>query len=148
MTSRDNRAVVEKYLRALPTGFDILSDLQHEDFVEEFPQSGELIRGSENFRAIHQRYPGGAPSDELHRVTGSEDRWAMTPTFTLVRISGMGDAFTGESSASYPDGSEYRVVTILEMKEGRVFRARSYFAPVFEAPSWRAQWVEVADDPR
>lgn len=145
MTSRDNRVVVEKYLRALPADFEVLTDLQHEDFVEEFPQSGELIRGSENFRAIHERYPGGAPSGELQRVTGSEDRWVMSPTFTLVRINGIGDTFTAEASASYPDGSEYRVVSILELKEGRVFRARTYFAPVFEAPSWRAEWIEVAD---
>lgn len=146
MTSRDNRALVERYLRGLPADFDVLSDLQHDDFVEEFPQSGELIRGSENFRAIHERYPGGTPDDELQRVTGSEDRWVVAPTLTLVRISGVGDSFTAESKASYPDGSEYLVVTILELKEGRVLRARTYFAPVFEAPSWRAKWVELTND--
>lgn len=150
MTSRlerviDSRTVVERYCRALPGEFEVLSTLQHPEFVQEFPQSGEIIRGSENLRAIHERYPGGTPQDEMERITGSEDRWAVSPAFTLVRITGAGDTFTSESKAIYPDGSRYRVVTVMELKDGKVFRARTYFAPEFPPPAWRSRWASSVE---
>lgn len=143
MKNSGNRVLAEKYARALPADFEVLSDLQHEDFVQEFPQSGEVIRGAENFRRTHESYPGGTPVNELQTVTGTEDRWVIAPTFTFVRMVGAGDTFTAESKASYPDGNDYHVITILEIKDAKVFRARTYFAAPFEAPAWRAEWVEV-----
>lgn len=145
MTKLDNRAVARRYVEALPTNFDVISALQHDDFVQEFPQSGEVIRGPSNFRAAHENYPGGSPEDRVESLIGTEDRWSLSPSFTLVRLGGDGDTFTAESKARYPDGSEYDVVTILELKEGKINRARTYFAPPFEPPSWRSQWVEHGD---
>lgn len=142
MSSTDNRAVAQSYVEALPARFEVLEGLQHADFVREFPQSGEIIRGPANFRAAHERYPGGDPENRVERLVGTEDKWVLSPAFTLVRLVGGGDTFTAESRARYPDGSEYHVVTILELREGKVYRARTYFAPPFEAPSWRAPWVE------
>lgn len=138
------RQIAERYARALPADFETLGTLQHDDFVQEFPQSGEVIRGRENFRKAHENYPGGTPGNEVARVTGTEDRWVLTPTFTLVRVTGSGDTFTIESKAVYPDGGRYDVVTLVEISDGKVLRARAYFAPEFEAPAWRAEWVEVA----
>ena len=54
-----NRAIVERYAAALPGDFAALSMLRHPDFVEEWPQSGERIRGHANYQAIHEHYPGG-----------------------------------------------------------------------------------------
>lgn len=136
MTVTDHRAVAEKYARALPADFDVLTPLQHPEFVQEFPQSGEVIRGRENFRAAHERYPGGSPSNETQRVVGSEDRWVLAPTLTFVRMVGAGDTFTVESKAKYPDATEWDVITILELRDGKIYRARAYFAPAFEAPAW------------
>jgi hypothetical protein len=31
---------------------------------------------------------------------------------------------------------------IIELKDGRIWRDRRYYAEPFEAPEWRAQWVE------
>ena len=31
---------------------------------------------------------------------------------------------------------------ILELKDGRIWRDRRYNAEPFEAPEWRAEWVE------
>jgi hypothetical protein len=31
---------------------------------------------------------------------------------------------------------------IIELKDGRIWRDRRYYAERFEAPEWRAQWVE------
>ncbi len=143
MKDPDKRAIAERYVKALPANFEVLGELQHEEFVQEFPQSGEIIRGAENFRRTHESYPGGTPTNEVQRITGTEDRWVMAPTFTFVRMVGEGDTFTAESTASYPDGSNYHVVTILELRDGKVVRARTYFASPFEAPEWRAEWTEV-----
>jgi hypothetical protein len=143
MKNRDPRAIAESYCRALPADFDVLGSLQHDDFVQEFPQSGEVIRGRENFRRAHENYPGGTPLNEVQQLTGTEDRWVMAPTFTFVRLVGGGDTFVAESKARYPDGSDYHVITIIEITDAKVLRARTYFAAPFEAPAWRAGWTET-----
>ena len=37
---------------------DAIDDLMHDDYVEEYPQSGERIRGKDNARTIYENYPG------------------------------------------------------------------------------------------
>ncbi len=140
----DSRSVVERYVAALPTDLDTLTSLQHPDFMEDWPQSGERIRGSENFRAIHEHYPD--TTSETRRLVGTEDRWALAPTFTPLRIVGAGDTFTALTKARYPDGSEYHVISILEVREGRIAKVTTFFAAEFEAPNWRARWVERSQE--
>jgi hypothetical protein len=36
----------------------------------------------------------------------------------------------------------YHGVAILELRDGKVWRDTRYFAEPFEAPQWRARWVE------
>jgi hypothetical protein len=143
MKKRTGREIVERYMRAIPGDFDTLGELHHPEFVQEFPQSGEVIRGHDNFRAAHERY--SQAQSETRRVTGSVDRWILSPgfpNFTPMRIVGTGDTFTVEALATYPGGDTYLVVAILELRDGKLFRARTYFAAPFEAPEWRAAWVE------
>jgi hypothetical protein len=143
VTDLSGREVVERYMRAMPGDFDTLAALRHPDFVLEFPQSGEVIRGHENWQAAHQRYAD--VESETRRVTGSEDRWILSPGFagfTPTRIVGSGDTFTVESIGTYPGGESYHVISIIELRDGLVFRGRTYFAAPFEAPEWRARWVE------
>ena len=141
--SRDdtNRNLVERYFAAYPSGWETMADLRHPDFVEEWPQSGERIVGHENYRAIHENYPEGTPTSKIDRVVGTEDRLVITPSFTPLRIVGSGDTFTVEAQAGYADGTTAHVVTIVEMRDGKVYRQRTYFAEPFEAPEWRARWV-------
>jgi hypothetical protein len=143
VTQLSGREVVERYMRAIPGDFDTLAALRHPDFVLEFPQSGEVIRGHENWQAAHERYVD--VERETRHVTGSEDRWILSPGFagfTPTRIVGSGDTFTVESIGTYPGGESYHVISILELRDGLVFRGRTYFAAPFGAPEWRAQWVE------
>lgn len=143
MRSESGREVVERYMRAMPGDIETLAALRHPDFVMEFPQSGEVIRGHDNWQAAHERYRD-VRSDTRH-VTGSEDRWILSPGwpgFTPMRIVGTGDTFTVEAIGTYPGGDTYHVITIVELRDGLVFRARTYFAAPFEAPEWRARWVE------
>ena len=137
-----NRQVVERYAAALPADFDALSRLRHADFVEEWPQSGERIRGHASYQAIHESYPGGQPSASGQKVRGSEDKWVLTPSYTPMRIVGSGDTYFIEARISYPDGASAHFVSIVELRDGKVARQTTYFAMPFEAPAWRAALVE------
>ena len=145
MTTLSARAAFEGYLSALnardPAALDALV---HPDFEDVYPQSGERTRGLANLKAIIENYPQGGWTDQgRDRVVGAEDRWVTTPTFIVLRIEGTGNVFTGVQQAEYPDGSEWHVIAIGEMRDGKVWRMQTFFAPKFEPPSWRAQWVEV-----
>ena len=43
----------------------------------------------------------------------------------------------------YPDGSRWWVVAIVELRDGKVYRAEIYFAPDFDPPEWRRPFVEL-----
>jgi len=145
-TDRDARSVFEAYLRAA-NGRDMaaLEGLFDDDFEDVYPQSGELTRGLANFRSIIEQYPGGGYAGQgTDRLVGTEDRWVLTPSFTVVRIEGTGDTFTGVTRSRYPDGTDWYIVTIAQMRNGKLWRAETYFAQTFEPPAWRAAWVESA----
>jgi SnoaL-like domain len=145
-TDRDARSVFEAYLRAA-NGRDMaaLEGLFDDDFEDVYPQSGELTRGVANFRSIIEHYPGGGYAGQgTDRLVGTEDRWVLTPSFTVVRIEGTGDTFTGVTRSRYPDGTDWYIVTIAQMRNGKLWRAETYFAQTFEPPAWRAAWVESA----
>ena len=141
----DPRQIVEKYLKAMPADLETLTSLQHPDFVEEFPQSGERIRGSANFAAIQENYKetrGGVKD-----VIGTEDRWILGgPTLTPIRVFGSGDTFTALLWGDYPDDSTYHIITIVELRDEKIYRSTTFFAAPFEAPEWRAKWVERIPD--
>lgn len=142
MAGESNRDVVERYAKALPGDFEALSELRHPDFQEDWPQTGERIRGHEAYRRIHENYPGGLPSVETKRIIGSEDRLALSPNLTPVRIQGTGDFYTIEGVYSYPSGDVVYAVQIIELRDGKVWRQRTFFGPEYEAPAWRDEWVE------
>ena len=145
MAESGNRAIVERYMRAIPTDFATLRELQHPDFIQDFPQSGERMRGHANFRAAHEPYAGVVES-RTRRIVGEEDRWVLTPTFVPLRITGTGDTYTVEADGSYPDGSFYKVITILELRDAKIRKATTYFAPRFDPPEWRAPYVETIEE--
>jgi len=96
-----------------------------EDYVMEMPQSGERFRGRENMRAFQEAYQlPSPPSLQVRRVLVKEGLWVV------------------EGVIDYGDGRVFDVVLILELRDGKMWRDRWYFAESFEAPEWRAQWVE------
>jgi SnoaL-like domain len=97
-------------------------DLRHPDFVMEMPQSGERIVGRENMRKMQENYPG-PPNIELRRVVGSGDVWVI------------------EMRSDY-DGRIYHAVGVVEFRDGKILRETRYYADPFDAPQWRAEWVE------
>jgi len=142
-----NQEAVTRYIRAVvaldrPTE----ESLRHRDWTAEWPQSGERVVGSANFQSIQDAYPGGYPAIELERVVGTEDRWSLSPSNTIIRVVGSGEFWWAEFRMTYPDGIDYHCITLLELRDGLVYREVVYWAPPFEAPDWRAQWVEHASD--
>ena len=140
--SESGADIVREYISAWPNGYETLARLRTDDYIEDWPQSGERIRGHATYRTIHENYPGGLPEYKPAQLSGTPDQWAVSPLFTLVHLSGAGSTFTAEGALKYPDGSTYKVVAVLELSDGRVKRQRTYFAPDTDAPAWRAQWVE------
>lgn len=111
-----------------------LAELGSEKMVQEWPQSGERIRGRDNILAVNQHYEG---------ATGT------APSLTLRRVVKPGDAWIVEGTIDYGDGTPVSLVSILEADaDGRIVRATDYFASPFEAPEWRRQWVEQMDPAR
>ena len=56
--------------------------------------------------------------------------------------SGGGNTGTITLKAKYPDGSDWWVVSLYHLRDGRIAQTTSFFAPVYPAPEWRRQWVE------
>jgi len=138
-----NRSIVERYMDAWPGDYDTLGELRHPDFMEEWPQSGERILGHEAYRKIHENYPGGIPAVEPKRIIGSEDRLVLGPGSIPIRVEGRGDLYTIEAVNKYPSGETFYVVVILELRDGKVWRQKTYYAPPFHPPDWRAEWVTL-----
>lgn len=89
-----NEEVVRSYTRAAVEGdLAAMAKLRHKDWTVDWPQSGERVRGSEAFAAINEQYPGGRPHEVLSRVIGTNDRWVMSPSNTVVRVVGEGEAW-------------------------------------------------------
>ena len=148
MSAADSRAVFERFLAAVNArDADALDELLHPDFQDLYPQSGELTRGAANLKRIIANYPGGYQDLGRERVIGGEDRWVPTPMFTLLRIEGTGNVFTGVQKARYPDGADWYVVIIGEIRDGKVWRVQTFWAPTFDPPTWRSQWVELTSRP-
>jgi hypothetical protein len=100
--------------------------LRHEDYAMEMPQSGERIRGPENMRAFQRTFATNStpPSIRIRRVLVRDGLWVV------------------EGTNDYGEGGVYNVVLIVELKDGKWWRDTRYYAEPFEAPEWRARWVE------
>ena len=132
MTIDTNQATVDRLRAAYENGsLDELArelhDLSTDDFVQEWPQSGERIRGRDNVKAINDNYPA---------MTGT------APRLSLRRVSGEGTHRVVEGTIDYGDGTPVSYVGVLELRDGKIAAVTEYFANPFEAPAWRAQWVE------
>jgi hypothetical protein len=126
----DPREMAAAFEATLKTGdFGKLAALIQEyatdDFVEEWPQSGERLTKAASLKMTE--YPA---------MTGT------SPKFTYKRMLGGGDIFTIEGTIDYGDGVPVSYVGIGEVQDGKVRKMTEYFANPFEAPAWRADFVE------
>jgi SnoaL-like domain len=144
----DHHAIITRLVKTLnEQNYDLWETLVTEDYFEEYPQSGEVIRGPKNVRAAVENYPQGLAKDSLDmsdaRVAATDARWVRTPTFTFVRVEGSGNVGTAAFKARYPNGSTWWIVILYELRGDRLAKATAFFAPIFEAPEWRKPYVET-----
>ena len=124
---------LEQHLRDMYSGdakklASVVRSTGADDMVQEWPQSGERIRGKENVLAIAEQYGGS---------TGT------TPRMELRRITRPGTTWVVEGTIDYGDGTPVSAVSVIETDgHGTVTRTTDYFANPFEAPEWRRRWVE------
>jgi ketosteroid isomerase-like protein len=124
MTHDENRATLERMIAAMFAGdVDGAAAAMADDAVVEWPQSGERIVGRQACTIVYKNYPGGSPSYELRRISGS------------------GDLFVVEAVGQYGPDTTY-MTSIVEFDDGKIVKQTDYFASPFEAPAWRAKWVE------
>jgi hypothetical protein len=143
----DHKEIFGRVTKALnDRNYDDWETLVTEDYTEEYPQSGEIIRGPRNVRDAMENYPGGLPRDGLDqstaRVAATNARWVKTPTFTFVRVEGTGNVGTAALKARYLDGSLWWVVIMYELRGDKIAKSTAFFAPFFEAPEWRKPYVD------
>ena len=145
MAEPSSREIVDRFVRAIEAkDFDTVVELLADDFVDEMPQSGERTRGKANYRAIADAYPGGVGTvtPESRRIVGAEDRWVMTPTFNVLRVEGSGNVFTYVATVTYANGETWQMISIAQIRDGKVAKTTTWFAAPFDAPEWRAPYVE------
>jgi len=144
LAPKTNREVVQRYVDALiARDLDASAEVCAADMVTEYPQSGERFLGWANIRAVAENYPGGLPKDVSGKVIGSEDKWvAAGPNFHIMRIEGTGDVYTIIGSATYPDGTTWQVMSLVELRGGKIARTTEVYGANFEAPDWRSNWAD------
>ena len=126
MGEHENRKVIDRLIHCINDGkIEIMDELFHEDAVMDWPQSGEQVIGGDDRRAIYEAFP-------------------QLPTITPRRMVGAGDLVVAEASLDY-GGPAYQTVFIFEMHEGKIARETAYWTEPFEAPEWRARWVQRAE---
>ena len=99
-------------------------EIYSDDTICKYPQSGERIRGRRNLQALRSHHPGKPSGFQIRRILGSDHLWIT------------------EYTINYQGHLAY-TVSIMEFRDGKVVHETQYFADPFEAPAWRAQWVET-----
>ncbi len=122
----DRKEVLKRYAAASAADdLEAMAAFRHPDWSMVWPQSGEMVTSHENYVATRTNRPEGAP-----------------PRVTPLRAGGAGDVWWSEAAIDYADGSRWLAAAIYEFEGDKIIRERVYFCQPFEAPAWRAQWVE------
>ena len=127
----DNSEVIRRYREAAESGAlaamgTLIDDVAADDFVQEWPQSGERIN-RENSKKLAEQY---------------SEQTGTSPKFEVQKIREAGDLAVIEGVIDYGNGVPVRYVGLAEFRDGKVARVTEYFADPFEAPAWRAPFVE------
>jgi ketosteroid isomerase-like protein len=118
-------AVVSEFWRRMSSNdFASLAPVLATDFVLEWPQSRERIRGADRFVAMNVEYP-------------AHGRWV----FTVHRI--VGGASEAASDVSVTDGVQTaRAVSFFTVADGRIVRMTEFWPEPFAPAAERAHLTE------
>lgn len=123
--SQNSKKIVEDFWTAMQSNdFRSVGEFLHDDFVLEWPQSGERIRGRANFVAVNENYPTqGRWQFTIHRILAEDNEVVSDIEVTDGVIAG-------------------RAITFSIVQDGKIIRQVEFWPDPFEAPAWRASWVE------
>ena len=117
--------LVEKFWKLMATNdFHSVGSVLADDFVLEWPQSNERIRGRDNYAAMNEEYP-------------AQGRWE----FTINRI--VGNEIEAVSDVSVTDGVQTaRVISFFTVKDGEIAGMVEFWPEPFPARDDRKHLVE------
>jgi hypothetical protein len=117
--------VVQEFWRLMATNdFHAVAPILAPDFVLEWPQSNERIRGATNFALLNAEYPAHGP-------------W----TFTINRI--VSAEREAVSDVSITDGVQFaRAISFFTVAGSRIVRMVEFWPEPYEAPFDRTRFVE------
>lgn len=121
----DTASVVREFWRLMATNdFESVAAVLAADFVLEWPQSRERIRGAARFAQMNREYPAQGPwRFDVHRVVG-----------------GAGEAV---SDVTVTDGVRTgRAISFFTIVDGTIAKLVEYWPEPYDAPAWRAQIAE------
>ena len=124
-TSTAVEITYEFWRRMATNDFHSVAVVLAPEFVLEWPQSKERIRGAETFARMNQEYPAHGPWQfAINRVVGSE----------LVSLS----------DVTVTDGVQTgRAISFFEVAEGKVRCIVEFWPEPYAPPANRAHLVEV-----
>ncbi|HEX9333795.1 MAG TPA: nuclear transport factor 2 family protein [Anaerolineales bacterium] len=120
-----SKQVIEGFWAAMQTNdFKSAGEWLHDDYMLEWPQSRERIRGRANFVAINEHYPAqGRWGFRIHHII-TEERQVV-------------------SDVEVTDGViTARVITFSTVRDGKIIHQTEFWPDPFEPQAWRAEWVE------
>jgi ketosteroid isomerase-like protein len=117
--------IIKKFWELMATNnFHSVGAVLADDFVLDWPQSGERVRGRDNFGAMNQEYP-------------AHGRWI----FTVNKI--IAGQFEGVSDVSVTDGVQNaRAISFFEIADGKIVRMVEFWPDPFPARADRKHLVE------
>jgi hypothetical protein len=125
----ERRGLIERYWAAVAErDLERVRACVTDDFVEDWPQSGERIRGIDNWHRMAMAHP-------------------TYPSVSTLRTIGQGDLWLTEALFDYGgEDPPWRVCAIFELSGDRIGKVTEYFGPPFEAPDWRTELTERIPD--
>jgi ketosteroid isomerase-like protein len=117
--------LVEEFWRLMKTNdFRSVGSVLSDDFVLEWPQSNERIRGRDNYATMNKEYP-------------AHGRWQ----FTVLRI--VGNEFEAVSDVSVSDGVQHaRAVSFFSIRDEKITKMIEFWPDPFPARDDRKHLVE------
>jgi hypothetical protein len=117
--------IINRFWELMATNnFHSVGAVLADDFILDWPQSGERIRGRDNFSAMNQEYP-------------AYGRWI----FTINKI--IAGQAEGVSDVSVTDGVQNaRAISFFEIADGKIVRMVEFWPDPFPARADRKHLVE------
>jgi ketosteroid isomerase-like protein len=117
--------IVNEFWRLMGTNdFESVGQVLADDFVLEWPQSKERIRGAVNFARMNREYEAkGSWRFAIHRIVANNQEVV--------------------SDVSTTDGNAHgRAISFFDIVDGKIARITEFWPEQFDAPANRAHLVE------